>query len=140
MSPAFEKTQEARQKENAMLYWDFGLERWKTNGDPKKDTVYVGELRNGVPHGEGTLTFPDGGKYVGEFKEGKIHGQGTATYPDGSKYVGEWQDGNWHGQGTFTYPDGTKYVGEFKDGKPWSGKFYDKYGNVVGTSSNGVEK
>ena len=117
MSPAFEKNQEARQKENTMLYWDFGLESWKTDGDPNKDTVYVGELRNGVPHGEGTLTFPDGGKYVGEFKEGKIHGQGTYTYPDGEKYVGEW-----------------------KDGKLWSGIFYDEYGNVEGTYTNAVWK
>ena len=77
-----------------MLYWDFGLKRWKTNGHPKKDNVYVGELRNGVPHGEGTLTSPDG----------------------------------------------EKYVGEFKDGKRWSGTFYEEYGNVEGTYTNGVWK
>ena len=28
---------------------------------------------------EGTLTYNDGSKYVGEFKDGKPHGQGTAT-------------------------------------------------------------
>ena len=123
-----------------MLYWDFGLKRWKTNGHPKKDNVYVGELRNGVPHGEGTLTSPDGAKYVGEWQDGKYHGQGTYTFPDGEKYVGEWRDSKKHGQGTYTYPDGEKYVGGFKDGKRWSGTFYEEYGNVEGTYTNGVWK
>jgi len=40
-----------------------------------------------------------------------------------------------------TYSDGSKYVGEYKDGKMHGqGTGYDKYGNVVGTFSNGVLK
>ena len=35
-------------------------------------------------------TFPSGDKYVGEVKNGKFHGQGTYTWVDGKKYVGEW--------------------------------------------------
>ena len=31
-------------------------------------------------------------KYVGEFKNGLRHGQGTETLPNGEKYVGEFQD------------------------------------------------
>ena len=89
-------------------------------------------------HGQGTLTLPYGSKYVGEFQDDKQHGQGTLTLPEGDKYVGEWQDDKKHGQGIFTYPDGIKFVGEFKDNEPWSGTAYDKYGNVVGTTSNGV--
>ena len=27
--------------------------------------TYTGEVSNGVPHGQGTFTFPDGRKYVG---------------------------------------------------------------------------
>jgi len=41
-------------------------------------------------------------KYVGEFKDGLRHGQGTLTLIDGSKYVGEFKDGRRHGQGTYT--------------------------------------
>lgn len=75
--------------------------------------VYVGEKKDGQPHGQGTYTYPDGKTYVGEFKDGDIHG-GTATYPDGRKYEGEWKDWSYHGQGTETFPDGSKYVGEYK--------------------------
>ena len=38
---------------------------------------YVGESKNGVPNGQGTITLSDGGNYIGEFKNGKPNGQGT---------------------------------------------------------------
>ena len=50
-------------------------------------------------------------------KNNKKHGQGTFTYPDGGKYVGEWQYNKKHGQGEYTFPDGSKNVGKFKDDK-----------------------
>ena len=80
---------------------------WKRVGEKDTHPVYKGEVENGVPNGQGTLTFPDGGKYVGEFKYGKKNGQGT-----------------------FTFSDGEKYVGEYKDGKRWKGTEYDKFGNI----------
>ena len=76
---------------------------------------YEGDIRNGESNGQGTYTYPRGGKYVGVFKNGNRNGHGTYTFPDGRKYVGESKDGQWDGQGTITYPDGRKYVGEFKD-------------------------
>ena len=83
---------------------------------PDKGVSIVGGWKDGVPHGQVTATFP-GGHYVGGNKDGKMHGQGTLTQPDGSKYVGEFKLGNYHGQGTMTWPDGHKYVGEWKDDK-----------------------
>jgi hypothetical protein len=76
---------------------------------------YVGEWKDGKPHGQGTLTYPNGNKYVGELKDGKYHGQGTVTTKDGQKYVGELKEGSYHGQGNFTFANGDKYVGEFKN-------------------------
>ncbi len=38
---------------------------------------YTGDLKNGQPHGKGTLTFGSH-KYVGQFKDGKIHGKGKS--------------------------------------------------------------
>jgi len=103
--------------------------------------TYTGPLVNGVPHGQGALTFSDGAKYVGEWNDGKRRGQGTFTWPNGEKYVGkfkddnfngqgtlsalkgqdeglqivgEWKNGELHGQGTMTTPIGEKYVGEWK--------------------------
>jgi hypothetical protein len=94
---------------------------------------YVGQLKNGKPHGQGTkIEFTGSGEYVGQFKDGKFHGKGTyihtgvignfkITYVGESKedylmkYVGEWKDDKKHGQGTFTWSDGRKYVGGWKD-------------------------
>ena len=134
-----------------------GVWKWFKNGNKKTDEKYVGEIRNGLPNGQGTFTWSSGSKYVGEFKDGKRNGQGTFTLPDGSMYVGEWKDwkpdgqgtlispngekyaGKWKdgkrkGQGTFTYSDGDKYVGEYKDGKPWNGNIYGIIVNGVGKS------
>jgi len=89
--------------------------------------VYVGEKKDGNPHGQGTLTFSSGKKYVGEFKDGKQHGQGTYTYPKkeghkfAAKYEGEWKNGKKDGQGTWKHPYGRTYVGGYKNGR-WHGK------------------
>ena len=45
----------------------------------------------------GLFTDSGGMEYVGEWKDGLPHGQGTATLSDGEKYVGEWKDGKIHG-------------------------------------------
>ena len=61
--------------------------------------------------------YVDGGQYIGELKDGKPNGQGTVTLNDVEQYVGEWKDGKRNGQGTYNFANGNKYVGEFKDDK-----------------------
>ena len=80
-------------------------------------TKYVGEIKNGEPHGLGTYTSSDGRKYTGEWKNGTTDGQGTASNTDGSTFIGEFKDGEMQGQGAYTFPNGNKYVGEYKDNK-----------------------
>jgi len=77
---------------------------------------YVGEFKDGVFHGQGTMTYANGDQYVGEWKDNMPHGQGTVTWKDGEQYVGEWKNNMPHGQGTITLSNGNQYVGEFKDG------------------------
>jgi hypothetical protein len=76
-----------------------GDKKWFSDGDETIHVKYVGETKDGVPHGIGTETVSfnphKGQKYVGEWKEGKKHGQGTYTWASGDKYVGEWRDGKW---------------------------------------------
>ena len=84
--------------------------------DLKSGAKYVGELKNGLIHGQGVWVNPDGNSYAGEWKDGKRHGQGTEIWGT-TKYVGEWKDGKENGQGTITGINGIKYVGEWKDGK-----------------------
>ena len=74
---------------------------WKTFGDGKVQPKYKGKITNGKPNGFGVLTYPDGTKYVGEYKNGLYHGQGTLTSEkgdfEGDRYVGEFNEGKKHG-------------------------------------------
>ena len=65
-----------------------------------------------------TKQYDDGGIYEGSFRNGLQHGQGTYTLPNGFEYSGEWVDGEMRGQGTARYPNGSIYVGAFAKGKP----------------------
>ena len=38
-----------------------------------------------------TETYSDGSTYTGELKDGLRHGQGTLTEANGTKYAGEWK-------------------------------------------------
>lgn len=79
---------------------------------------YVGDFKDGQPHGQGTLTWSNGERYVGTWSNGKRNGRGAFSWPDGSIYVGEFRNDKKHGHGTMTFANGRKYVGEFKDGNP----------------------
>jgi len=72
-------TQQEQEPREGTLYWHVKPKQWKATGDPERDVVYVGKVRDGVPHGQGTHTLADGSKYIGEHKNGKPDGQGTAT-------------------------------------------------------------
>jgi hypothetical protein len=77
---------------------------------------YIGEFRNGMRAGHGTLTYPDGQTYVGDWRDDKYNGQGVLTFPYGDKYVGEFKDGEYHGQGILTFSNGGKNVGKWRNG------------------------
>jgi len=99
---------------------------------------YVGEVSNGVPHGQGTYTFANGDKYVGEWKNFLYHGHGMFTYASGDKYIGEFKDDLYHGHGTYTFASGEKYIGEYKDDVKWNGVYYRADGTVKGTYVQGI--
>lgn len=124
---------------------------------------YKGELKDGIPHGNGTFTAANGATYVGEFKDGIGEGTGQINFPDGSKYTGQvknyvrdgqgeikyksgasytgtFTNGYVTGTGTIIWPDGTTYTGEVVSGKPdGAGKLTSKDGIVtVGTFKEGT--
>ena len=70
-----------------------GGKKWFKTGDEKTQVKYEGEIVNGVPNGQGTMTCCDGIKYVGGYKDGEKNGQGTYSYPDGRKKLGEFREG-----------------------------------------------
>ena len=133
-SPLFGQSQET----NVLYRWKTSSGfQWKTFGNGEVKPKYVGEITNGEPDGNGTLTYSNGDKYEGEWKDGEPNGQGTFTF-NGMKYVGEFKDGEVDGQGTYISHDGRKYEGEWKDGREWNGTVYDKNGNITGKYVNGI--
>jgi len=112
----------------------------------KRGDVYVGEAKDGVPHGAGTLTTHTGTKVSGVFEKGLIVGHASLVYPDGTAVTADFQskqdavnariscsDGRVyegevlpfyfdkrpipHGKGTLIRANGDKCVGDFKKGE-----------------------
>lgn len=92
-------------------------------------------LKDGLPNGQGAVTFVSGNKYVGTFKDNLYHGQGTFTFASGSKYVGQWQNDERNGQGTYTWANGDKYVGQYLSNVEVKGIFYWKEGGQISCQS-----
>jgi len=105
------------------------------NGD-----VYLGQLLNGEPHGQGTMKYADKSVYDGEWEEDLKHGTGTMTYSFGKNYGkdvkdvynGEFQNDEMHGIGTMTYSNGDVYVGEWVHDAPTEkGILKNKNGDII---------
>ena len=85
------------------------------------DAKYYGELRNGIPNGQGSLarTKSDGSKwyYKGSFKAGKKDGYGVQTWSDGASYKGSYKahKKHWNCQHTCNYPFVTIFFGPLFD-------------------------
>ena len=83
-------------------------------------SVYNGMMRDGIPHGRGSLKETTSGvMFNGEFCNGVKHGAGEEVYADGSVYMGEFASGMRHGDGvlrTSREIDGdVLYKGEWMD-------------------------
>jgi hypothetical protein len=84
--------------------------------------TYVGSFINDQPHGNGTMTYIDGGKYEGEWEHGKCKGIGKYTYSSENNafnedtYEGSFEDDNFNGYGIMTYKYGVMYKGYWNKG------------------------
>ena len=99
---------------------------------------YVGEKKDGVPHGQGTKTS-ENETYIGKWRNGLQHGKGVLTKSDGSNYDGGWVFGKQNGQGTYTFTDGSKYDGELRNGIAWNVRKFNKNGEKIGTIVKGKD-
>lgn len=102
---------------------------------------FEGQYKDGKPHSQGVLTFPNGDRYEGRFVDGEIRGKGVlyrangdmffsdkGFRPDGLKgcgvhvgssggvYRGEFQGGRFHGRGTYEWNDGTGATCDWNEG------------------------
>ena len=84
------------------------------------DGQYVGEVKDGLPHGMGTLTYNPGHErklYEGTWLNGEFHGKGVLKFSNEDQFQGQWENGQLHGQGLQFFADGNKYEGSFIKGK-----------------------
>ncbi len=93
------------------------------------DGMYKGDIKNGVPDGEGEYYYSDSSVYKGGFKSGKYDGKGEWTSKSGNKYKGDFKDNEFDGFGEYIYSDLSSYKGGFKNGK--------RNGKGVSTSVDG---
>lgn len=95
---------------------------------------YRGELREGLPWGQGRTEQPNGRtSYEGEFRAGKREGFGAYYYKNGSLcYAGSWKEDKKDGLGvSFRESDHILHIAKWKEGAP--GEFvslFDKEGNL----------
>lgn len=95
-----------------------------------RQCTYEGRLKNGYPHGEGTLTFPGNkGIFRGLFRNGEANGPGVLKMGRNVS-TGIFEKGYLQGQGILEYANGTVYKGEFLDGF--------RHGAGVLTTNNGI--
>lgn len=88
-----------------------------------KDTLkwfggsYTGQLKDGVPHGQGKIELPDNKSYHGTWVMGKPEGYGRLTSSEGAIYAGYFKSGKRHGIGVYQEPGGGIYAGKWQNGK-----------------------
>ena len=80
-------------------------------------SVYDGEMRDGLFHGQGQLQYLEGGRYQGRFVDGLFDGEGSLFYFNGDVYHGQFSRGQLTGKGRYTTSDGDSYEGDFHQGK-----------------------
>ena len=97
--------------------------------------AYVGQVRDGRPHGQGTETEAGGAStYVGAFVLGRYDGSGVMRNQDGSSYEGAFVAGQRHGQGTYRFSATSQYAGAWEHGQPWG---YGIWGYADGSAHMG---
>jgi len=82
--------------------------------------IYQGDLKRGVPHGEGTMIYfvndPEQRvNYTGQFINGTRHGTGQTVWSSGKVYVGKYRYDKENGIGLLRSGSET-YEGEFVNG------------------------
>jgi hypothetical protein len=121
---------EAKMISNTGRLGDCVYGEYESNG--RYSGWYRGDRMKGyVPHGRGTMRYPNGSLYTGQWKKGRMHGNGTIKWEDGSQYAGQWVRGKRTGSGTYLWPNGDRYVGEWKDNQMCGkGTYYYSDGRV----------
>ena len=143
-----------------------GLRNTKNENDPrdnKKDNIrkkypkiiegkyiYIGEWKNGLRDGFGSLFLEKEIKFTGYFSENKINGYGHLWKEDGDSYKGYWKNFKAEGFGIYKSNSGACYDGEWVEdlqcgfgieqwprGSIYFGDYLNGYKNGIGVLNFG---
>ena len=93
--------------------------------------MYEGDFVNDNYEGNGKYIWKDGEYYIGQWKNGLSHGKGTVCYSNGDKYEGDWVNDKREGNGKYIRKNGEYYIGQWKNhlgnGK---GTLYNSNGDI----------
>ena len=78
-------------------------------------STYVGEMKNGLLHGNGIRSWKDKSKYTGGWKNGERNGQGSMVYSTGEEYIGLWKNDTKTGRGTMFRKNGSLFIADWKN-------------------------
>lgn len=81
-------------------------------------SVYDGEMKAGLPDGQGRLTLRTGERMEGHFSGGALDGKGWRSFANGDRYDGEFRAGRAQGAGRLARADGSVHQGRFENGMP----------------------
>jgi hypothetical protein len=83
------------------------------------NTRYDGPSIDGLPHGKGTLTWPDGSVYQGVFEHGWPTNEARFMFTNGETFMGLFYKGRPKSPGVLMDPDGRiLFAGNFVEEKP----------------------
>ncbi|WP_168120198.1 stalk domain-containing protein [Paenibacillus sp. HB172176] len=98
------------------------------------DTIYKGEMTDGVPNGTGKWLYRDEVLYEGQVKNGLLDGKGTLydLNDPSAYYEGDFKNNRFDGIGKTVYDDGSYHFGSYSKGlKEGVGKAYATDGTLV---------
>lgn len=88
----------------------------------KRTGIYTGQIKNGLPSGEGTFVSNSADRvkwtYRGQWSNGHCNGQGSTIWDSGQMEIGEYINDILQGDGLALSKDGIVYKGEFINGQP----------------------
>jgi len=109
------------------------------------DSVYNGNLANGVPNGAGVVSFHNGDEYTGDMQNGNMHGQGRFIYSNSIQngfefYEGAFRDDIKSGFGVMVWKSGAKYEGHWRNMQNGEGSYVYPKGSALEAYEGGFQE
>lgn len=96
----------------------FGTATWILVVDGRRsEESFQGDMRDGMPHGDGVYIYKNGDSYSGQFQQGARHGRGLYTWASGQRFEGEFVEGELHGVGHCDFGNTRPVMCRYEHGK-----------------------